>query len=302
MVLRELNINDKALFDRYFSMCNFKASEMTFTNLFMWRRFYGIRFFEAEGFLCVVAVPETGAPFAFMPAGRADDDSFGRVFRLLYEFFAENGWKLEFRRVEEDYLPFFKRIEGFDMRVVYDRDNSDYVYSTEDLIHLKGKKYHGKRNHINKFKKTYEFEYVVLTEELIEDCKRIVTVWCENRVCDCLRGDNCEKHANMELLENFGALGCSGALIKVNGSFEAFTVGEMLNRDTAVIHIEKANTAIDGLYTVINQQFCEHRWADVPRINREQDMGVPGLRKSKLSYEPIEMVNKYIITDIIKNC
>ena len=104
-----------------------------------------------------------------------------------------------------------------------------------------------------------------------------------------------EKKANIELLNNYEALGCHGCLIKVNGSFEAYSIGEMLNKDTAVIHIEKANTKIKGLYQFINQQFCEKQWANALYINREQDMGVEGLRKAKLSYNPVELIEKNVI-------
>jgi len=130
---------------------------------------------------------------------------------------------------------------------------------------------------------------------LIDECSRIMTEWCRAKNCNCQDGDYCERYANMELLRNFRVLGCKGALIKVDGSFKAFTAGEMLNSDTAVIHIEKADTKIEGLYTLINQQFCEKEWKDAVYINREQDLGLEGMRKAKLSYNPVRMVDKYTV-------
>jgi hypothetical protein len=162
-------------------------------------------------------------------------------------------------------------------------------------MYLKGKKYDGKRNHINKFKKLYEYEYIPLKEEHLDECCRITEAWCSERSCDEHKGLYCEKLANFELIKNFRALGCKGALIKVNGRFEAFTIGEMLNSDTAVIHIEKANGSINGLYTYINQQFCLNQWHDAKYINREQDLGSEGLRKAKLSYKPVNFIDKYSI-------
>ena len=119
--------------------------------------------------------------------------------------------------------------------------------------------------------------------------------WCKSRDCDCKDGEYCERFANMELLENIEYLGCKGALLKVDGRFEAFTVGEMMNNETAVIHIEKAGTAIDGLYTVINQQFCARQWSNAIYVNREQDLGLEGLRKAKLSYNPVRILDKYMM-------
>ena len=96
-------------------------------------------------------------------------------------------------------------------------------------------------------------------------------------------------------MNNFEKLDCKGALIKVDGRYEAYTIGEALNSDTAVIHIEKANSQIQGLYAFINQQFCEREWEHMKYINREEDLGIEGLRKAKLSYNPVSFVNKYSV-------
>jgi uncharacterized protein len=130
---------------------------------------------------------------------------------------------------------------------------------------------------------------------MLEACKAIMKVWCSERSCEHHKDLYCEKIANMEVLDNIEKLGCIGALIKVDGKFRAFTVGEMLNDDTAVIHIEKADSKVNGLYTLINQQFCEHEWSEAMYINREQDLGVEGLRKAKNSYNPIKLVKKFSV-------
>ena len=113
----------------------------------------------------------------------------------------------------------------------------------------------------------------------------------------------CEEDLNLlgewdairEGLTNFTALGMTGGVILVDGKVEAFALGEQLNEQTAVVHIEKANTEIRGLYAAINQQFCEHQWQGVPFVNREQDLGEAGLREAKLSYNPDHLVEKYRI-------
>lgn len=292
----EITIDDKELFDRYLKIDNPQASDVSFTNLFMWRNYYKFRYIEVQDLLCIVSVPDDSQPFALAPIGAISEDKLAEVIALLKEYFNVKGWKLVFRKVEESKVDYFRRFTSSEENIILDRDNCDYVYLSTDLVHLKGKKFDGKRNHINKFKKLYEYEYVSIGEEHFDHCSRIMDKWCEERDCDDHKGFYCEKLANIELLSNFSKLGCKGALIKVDGVYEGFTVGEILNNDTAVIHIEKANSHINGLYTLINQQFCENEWQNVTFINREQDLGIEGLRKAKLSYNPVKLINKYTIS------
>ena len=295
MDFTEITLKDKPLFDRNLRLHNPRISEFTFTNIFAWRHFYRFRYTEIGGLLCIIAVPSKGEPYALMPVGGLNREAFGEAFAKLSQYFRQKGWQPVFKRIAEEELEYFRGYVEPEKSFLFDRDNSDYVYSTADLIHLKGKKYDGKRNHINKFKSKYEFSYVPLDCSLIGECSRIMEDWCREKNCHCQEGDYCERQANMELLNNFRFLGCKGALIRVNGGYEAFTAGEMLNGDTAVIHIEKANTKINGLYTLINQQFCEKEWQESLFVNREQDLGLAGMRKAKLSYNPAFLVNKYTV-------
>jgi len=292
----EINLGDKALFDLHLKNYNPQASELTFTNLFMWRGYYRIRYTLVNGMLCIVSVPLDSPPFAFMPVGMQQPEVLKDTVYRLKEYFDKNGWQLRFSRLDENETIRLKEASDFEYDVVLDRNNSDYLYSSDDLVFLRGKKYDGKRNHINKFNKLYESEYIVMNGTHIGECNRIMEEWCAKRSCDDHKTYYCEKLANLEALNNFSLLGFKGAMIKVNGRFEAFTIGEMLNSDTAVIHIEKANDGINGLYTLVNQKFAEHQWKEARYINREQDLGVEGLRKSKLSYNPVKLINKYIAT------
>lgn len=291
----EININDKRLFDHYIGIYKPKGSEFTFTNFFMWRNCYRFRYAQIGEYLCTAAIPVKGRPYVLPPIGKGTSTDFRRVIGELEAYFKEMGWRLVFKKVPEDDLPLFKELGVPDEKIVHDRDNSDYIYFSQDLISLKGKKYDGKRNHINRFKREHSFEYIRLDSGNIGECKRIAEEWCRAREHDCCSGLSCEKDANKELLDNYDALNLRGALIKVDGRFEAFSVGEMLNEDTAVIHIEKANFGINGLYTLINQQFSENEWRGSTYINREQDLGREGLRKAKLSYNPKGFINKYDI-------
>lgn len=295
MEFSDITLNSKALFDSYIRQQNPQISEMTFTNFYAWRYYYKFRYKVIAGLLCVIAAPAKAEPYAMMPIGSVNEENFAQAYHELKEYFAQKGWKFCFKKLTADDLEFVRKYVSSEDRIVFDRDNSDYLYNTEDLMNLRGKKYDGKRNHINKFKKLYEFEYVPLECSLLDECSRIMEEWCREKDCSCSEGDYCERSANLELLRNFRTLGCKGALVKVNGVFEAFTVGEMLNENTAVIHIEKAKNRIDGLFTFINQQFVQNEWSNTLYINREQDLGLEGMRKAKLSYHPVRLVEKFTV-------
>jgi len=293
----DLSIKDRDIFNKYLKAGRYEASEMNFSNFFMWRKVYNFRYVEIEEHLCIIALPKVGEPYAMLPIGSGNKEKLVLIINELLEYFKTKGWEFKFNRVEEGKLELLKALkEDFDFVFESDRDNSDYLYASSDLINLKGKKYDGKRNHINKFKKSYSYEYKPVTSQEIDDCKIILEQWCAERSCDENGDFTCEKLANFELLDNFDEFGVKGAIIYVDSKPEAFTVGELLNNNTAVIHIEKANSSINGLYTFINQQFCTNVWSDYEFINREQDLGLEGLRKAKLSYNPIGLITKYTVS------
>jgi len=177
-----------------------------------------------------------------------------------------------------------------------DRDQSDYVYLTSDLIELSGRALHAKRNHVNKFKRAYSHEYRRLTPDLVDDCLHLESSWCDLRHCWETPSLAAEEVGIHEALHHFDELSYVGGVILVEGNVEAFALGEALNDDTFVCHVEKANPAVDGLYAAINQMFCEAEADRFTYVNREQDLGVPGLRRAKESYQPHHLVPKYRVT------
>lgn len=300
MHFRELEITDMELFDRAISNLNSQASEMSFRYLYMWRKNYNIEFSIINDFLCIISHPRKFSPFAFcpVPMGNFNGEKFKKTVYELKDYFDSKGLKLIFGRVEERMLDMFKDNLDVNLKFKKNESSSDYIYTTNSLITLSGKKLSPKRNHINKFLREYGgFEYVEISSNLAGECMRIFNEWCEKHdSCDCEVPEECEKWACMELLKNWDLFpGLKGALIKVNGRFEAFTIGEMLNEDTAVIHIEKGNTDIFGIYPLINREFVARAFSQTEYINREEDMGIEGLKKAKMSYHPVKWVNKYII-------
>ncbi|NLY44199.1 MAG: DUF2156 domain-containing protein [Clostridiaceae bacterium] len=289
--LYDITIDKKELFDKYFSMKEYEVSDLTFTNLFIWRKSYRVKYALINDFLCILARYKDNEPFALMPIGTGD---IGPVIETLIEFFKERGTPLILKSLTKDMIREIEsRIPGkFSYKP--DRNTFDYVYLSSDLIKLEGKKYHAKRNHINKFLSLYEYTYHPLTADLIDDCIEAAENWCKKKNCQESESLEDEKTAILEALRNFEALKFKGGIIKIKDKTVAFTLGEQMTKDMAVIHVEKADPDIPGSYAVINQQFCEKEWSNVKYINREEDLGIPGLRKAKKSYHPVRMVEKHV--------
>ena len=293
--LSEINIDHKPYLDRFFKNADLQVSELNFTNFFMWRDYYKISFSIVNDFLCIISLMDSNNPFCFFPIGDYDRvDELKCAIYHLREYFSEMGWQFTIRRVSDVQLAAMEKL-GFCYNAVEDRDNFDYLYSVKSLSTLAGKKLDGKRNHINKFKKLYTFEYEEITEQNISDCRDILEKWCIQRNYENDYSLVAERKANLDLLDNYRHLNLKGAIIKVDGVPQAFTVGEQLNSNTVVIHIEKANAEIHGLYPLINQQFLANQWTKLEYVNREQDLGLEGLRKAKLSYNPTGFVEKYTV-------
>jgi hypothetical protein len=288
---RALTLNDKPLFDGLFQKFPPPISEYTFTNLFIWRHAYGLGLTRLDGFLCLRA-EKNGQPFFFPPIGEGDMIECCR--RLLHHL-GQKGASPKMARVPEAFAAQINGKSG-GLRAEPERDQFDYVYLVENLATLKGRKYHRKRNHIKQFKEKYPFEYTPLSSPWLSQCLQLQNAWCDLRRCEAYPGLASEDAAVKEALSNYETLKIKGGAILMEGKVEAFTLGEALNPETVVIHIEKANPAFEGLYPTLNQTFLEKEWSGYKYVNREQDLGEEGLRKAKESYFPDHMVPKYAVT------
>lgn len=185
-----------------------------------------------------------------------------------------------------------QRQKGFD----------DYIYLTEDLIHLAGNKYSKKRNLINQFKKMFLRNGGVQEETLAPsnavECIDFLEKWCEAHHCDVEQESDmaCEKQAAINTIENIDLLDVNGLLLRIDGEVSAFAVASHLTEDMGVLHFEKAYTHIKGLYQYFDQLCAERLLSGYRYINKESDMGVPGLAKAKKSYHPVSMVKSYKLT------
>ena len=178
------------------------------------------------------------------------------------------------------------------------RDGADYVYYSKDLITLAGKKLHSKRNFINRFQKEYgdRYQFREIDDSKYQQVLAYHNEWCKQNDCkedESLRGEICGQLAG---LKNRQALGLKTGVLYLDGKVIAYSFGTQLSEDTFVVHIEKADHTIDGAYPMINKCFAEHHCQNVEFINREEDMGLEGLRKAKLSYHPAFILMKYCAT------
>jgi len=285
-----LGIEDKTVFDQFFQEDPPQISELTFTNLFIWRHYYHPLWLIREGCLLIVFRPETGPICGLPPVGRGEKR---KALAALCEEIGEVSSEVRICRVDENFIK--EHVDQDRYACLPDRDNSDYVYLTQDLINLSGNKYHRKKNHLNQFMKRYAFDYRPLDVDLVKQVLGMQETWCQMRECVLDPELFSEDFAVHEALTAFEVLGCQGGVVLMDSRVEAFSLGEALNADTAVIHIEKANPEIHGLYAAINQLFCQEAWSHLTYVNREQDKGVEGLRKAKESYHPDHMVKKYTV-------
>jgi hypothetical protein len=267
------------------------TSELTFTNLFIWRGHYHLSWSLAEDRLVILSDSPEG-PWLFPPIGpspRAD------LCRRLLTWLQEERGAVDPRLERADHRLWEELRTTGDFIGEPVRAHFDYVYAVADLIHLAGRHYHQKRNHLNSFQRSHRYTYEPLTTAHLPACLDLAQKWCEIRRCEEDLNLMEEWAAVKEALAHFPDLGLTGGAICVDGRLEAFTVGERLNSSTVVVHLEKANPDIRGLYAAINQAFLEHSWQEISWVNREQDLGEPGLRQAKLSYHPHHLEEKFTL-------
>ena len=296
--LNEITIDKKELFERYLKRRISISSEFSFTNLFMWRKSYDIRYTIINDMLCILPKHADGPRSATFPIGFIGEDGkaldIKPVINELLSFFDDIGEAPLFRLYDDRTVKALTDAFPDRFIITEDRNSFDYVYRVDELIALSGKKFHSKKNHINKFKKLYpNFEYCKMTPDFAGECLALFDSWSNNKDYG-QDGYSEEREAICELLNNWDVLGVIGGCLRVDGEMVAFSLGEELSNDTVVIHLEHANTDYEGCFAMMNQQFLEHEWQNYTYVNREEDMGIPGLRKAKESYKPTLMIKKYV--------
>ena len=291
MEFKTPKLEDKKMFDAYFDKINYRSADFSAATLILWKDHYHMTYAITEDMLIIRSKDGEGCTFSY-PIGGGDEK---KAVEAVMEYCREEGIPFAMHGILKETEEKMKEMFGDIFTVEYDRDLFDYIYERESLATLRGKKLHGKRNHINKFLANHpDYEYRKLDATLIDDCMALYDKWISEREETKELED--ERKSVSLALHNMERLGLTGGSIFVDGKMGAFTVGERLRDDVQLVHIEKADTDIDGLYPMINQQYVLHECQDVTYVNREEDMGHAGMRKAKRSYNPTYMVEKYLLS------
>ena len=286
---KSLEIKDKALINRYLEKCGRRNCESNFSTIFNWGGALGTKFAITDGTLLMGFEKEEEVLF-YPPLG----EHIEPAVREAIDYAETRGKRLQFVTLSEAMAgQICAEFPAFESE--YNEDYSDYVYLAEKLQTLSGKKLHGKRNHISRFEKTYNYEFSLIGPEDYKDCLEINYEWCkENGSCTSESAQN-ELCAIRRCFAHFEQLDVTGGILRVDGKAIAFTVGSRLypGSDTYNIHFEKALGGYEGAYPAINKYFANTLPENIVFINREEDMGLPGLRKAKQSYRPEFLEPKY---------
>lgn len=300
----EITIGNREILDSYLNGYEYKTSGLSFSAQYMWREINHFSWDIVGDYMCISGIShlelEDGIilPFMFPPltkTGEYDKDSLRETIFKAKEHFEKLGHPFSLRLVPFHLMEIIKEACP-EMVFKDDRPNYDYVYLTDDLIQLKGRDYHGKKNHLNYFKKNFEYEYVKMTSDMADDAMAFIDAFNKRKDVPAHEMEllKMEERAMDDVFRNLEQVGYSAGAILIDGNIEAIAIGGQLGKNTITEHVEKANTNFRGLYQAINNEFCQHVASRAKYINREEDMGIPNLRKAKLSYKPVKLLEKYI--------
>ncbi|WP_195277203.1 DUF2156 domain-containing protein [Anaerotruncus rubiinfantis] len=290
-----ITLTDKAWIEPLVRMSGFRGSEYTFSNNFNYRAIYHIEVARMQDYYLLRAGKEKAQTGYFYPAGSGDVKP---VVEALVADAEALGVPFVMRGVEKESVAVLETLFPGRFQITETRDSFDYLYESEKLITLSGKKLHAKRNFINRFKAEHEgdWSYEPITSENLAECWQMNNQWCRQMGCNkdpSLKEESC---AVRSCFDHFYELGLLGGLLRVGGKVVAYSMGAPINHEVFDVHVEKAFSDVAGAYPMINQQFAAHNCANYKYINREDDVGDEGLRKAKLSYKPAILLEKYQVT------
>lgn len=287
--LREVTMEDRGWVTERMRRSGLRGSEYTFSNLFNWSNAYKILIGRFEDFL--IARSGSVSWNYLYPVG--GEDIAAAIEQMAHQA-AEASMPFSMYGIPTEGVEKLNRLfpERFTFRPL--RGSFDYIYLRESLATLSGKKLHGKRNHVNRFRQENpDWVYEPLTDANLPEAWRMSIEWCRRNGCHEAHGLQREACAVRSAFEHYGELGLVGGLLRAGGEVVAFTFGSEVTDDTFVVHVEKAFVEVQGAYAMINQQFVQNELARYTYVNREEDTGDEGLRKAKESYHPAMMYERY---------
>ncbi len=289
---KPIELGDKGTFDKFFKKHPPEISEYTFTNLYMWRNYYKFSWKVVDDCLILLSYKDASKIILFPLVG----ENSTRVLAFIIAELKKEGKPIECHRVPEAMVPSIKQ-SGLSIDVVEDRDNWDYVYLNRDLSSLKGPQFADVRKKLSRFNRDHDVEFKKLDAASVGKCLEMQEEWCDLKACKESPGLSMENDAIEDAFEHWKELGFYGCIMLEKERVVGYSLGEKLNPKTFVTHIEKANPkpSYFGAYQAISKHFAENCAKEFEFINREQDIGEPGLRRAKESYNPHHMVKKFKI-------
>ena len=275
MVFHPLTLSDREAMQAVTLNAGRRNCNYTFANLLGWQFWYKTEVCVLRDAVVLRYIYEGERAYTVCTADNLNDE-------LIKALLADSGGKLTVYALEDSQV---SALTSFKVESEPMPDLFDYIYRRSDLALLQGGHLQAKRNHVNRFKADNpDFEYRPITPELFDECRRLTGVWQEEK--DASETISAERQVMETIFSNWESLGMIGGSIWVNGHMVAFSYGAAVTKDTFDICVEKADRNIEGAFAIINQQFAEHLPEQYIYVNREEDMGLPGLRKAKLSYHP----------------
>ncbi|WP_294374628.1 DUF2156 domain-containing protein [uncultured Clostridium sp.] len=295
MEFKKIELKDRDLFLRYLGDYKFYTYEYSFTTLYLWRKYLKIEFAENEDYLVVRKHHSVFGRYFMEPIGYRDEN-LKSIVEELNCIKREENMNYLFRNVEKPFLDKLISLFGDRVEYVEDVDNFDYIYNTKDLIDLPGSKYMKRRNKFNSFVKKQEKCYFksIDNKEVEKECENLAKMWYEERI-EKTEEMYYELEGISDLLNNKEYLGIK-CMAAFNGDgLVGFAIGEKINDRMSVVHIEKCDREIVGAYAYINRIFAKEFLNEAQFIDKEEDLGLKGLREAKMEYRPVKLEKKYIV-------
>jgi uncharacterized protein len=289
------SIQDALEYENCFKLSQTEISDHCLNSRIAWNAGFYYQKYEIDRCFCLVSNGGVfTTPHITWPMGNLSASHLETILDTLWPAFASRGWPLRLMYIDENSLPLLKDLDRYTAEISYNPDFSDYLYRADRLRRLSGKTMRRKRNHFNRFIRSYpDYTYQPISTDDRTEALQLVKDWCDERELDTMNLLQSDYRAIRQLFIDMPRLDVRGGCIRVNGQLVAFALGSLIHDDTAVIHFEKATTDHDGLYAAINKLVLEHAFPDVTWVNREEDMGIAGLRKAKESYNPVRFIHKY---------
>jgi hypothetical protein len=290
---KPLGLEDRDLFLRYLGDYNFNTYEYSFLTLFIWKKMCQVEYSIIEDALIIKKTEKKPGSYFMQPIGYNDLKKI--VFKLDEIKKSSKDFNNLFRDIEFPLL--YELIDNFGENVFLceDINNFDYIYNSKDLITLSGQKFHRKKNQYNQFIRTYQFQLKDISEKgVASDCVDFAYKWYESNK----KGGyqlSYELEGIEDIMKYYDLLNVKGVAVYVHDELIGFSLGEILNSNMAVVHIEKADPKYKGVYAFINSALTETHFSQIKYVNRQEDLGIKGLRKAKRSYNPVMLEKKFII-------